>query len=358
MGYGTGAIMAVPAHDERDFEFCKQVRHPDSCRSFVRWTARWPSKPREGVHRLRHRRELRRVVRPCRAQKPAKMNDQAGARRLRQGAITYRLKDWGVSRQRYWGTPIPGHSLRRLRRCAGAGEATCPWCCPLTSRSPAKASRRWPTCTRVPARRLPEVRRRRRAAKPTPWTPSSIRPGTSSATCDPHNDKLPFDPAMVKPWFPVDQYIGGVTHAILHLLYSRFWCKVMRDIGLVDLDEPFKNLFTQGMVQLAGQTMSKSKGNIVDPDEMVAKYGADTCRLFILFAAPPENGHGLGRVERRRPVSFPGPRLPLRDAQHRRCAGRSGETDAQGSAQAASDDRANSLRTSTTAATSTRRSRR
>jgi len=92
----------------------------------------------------------------------------------------------------------------------------------------------------------------------------------------------------VKPWFPVDQYIGGVTHAILHLLYARFWCKMMRDLGLVTVDEPFRNLFTQGMVQLDGRTMSKSKGNIVDPDEMVIKYGADTCRLFTLFAGPPE----------------------------------------------------------------------
>jgi leucyl-tRNA synthetase len=105
---------------------------------------------------------------------------------------------------------------------------------------------------------------------------------------DPKNADLPFAKETVEPWFPVDQYIGGVTHAILHLLYSRFWCKVMRDIGLVNVDEPFRNLFTQGMVQLDGQTMSKSKGNIVDPDEMVQKYGADTCRLFTLFAAPPE----------------------------------------------------------------------
>jgi len=105
---------------------------------------------------------------------------------------------------------------------------------------------------------------------------------------DPRNTKQAFDPAKVEPWFPVNQYIGGVTHAILHLLYARFWCKVMRDIGLVKVDEPFRNLFTQGMVQLNGQTMSKSKGNIVDPDEMVVKFGADTCRLFTLFAAPPE----------------------------------------------------------------------
>jgi len=105
---------------------------------------------------------------------------------------------------------------------------------------------------------------------------------------DPRNTALPFDPAVVKPWFPVDQYIGGVTHAILHLLYARFWCKMMRDLGLVETAEPFRNLFTQGMVQLEGRTMSKSKGNIIDPDEMVIRYGADTCRLFTLFAGPPE----------------------------------------------------------------------
>jgi leucyl-tRNA synthetase len=107
--------------------------------------------------------------------------------------------------------------------------------------------------------------------------------------CDPHNDRAPFDSAEVAKWFPMDQYIGGVTHAILHLLYSRFFTKVMRDIGLVENAEPAKNLFTQGMVLGAdGSAMSKSKGNTVDPEEMVDKYGADTCRLFVLFAAPPE----------------------------------------------------------------------
>jgi leucyl-tRNA synthetase len=106
--------------------------------------------------------------------------------------------------------------------------------------------------------------------------------------CDPHDDRMPFDPAKVGQWFPIDQYIGGVTHAILHLIYSRFITKVMRDIGLIKNGEPVKNLFTQGMVQLGGKTMSKSLGNIVDPEEMIEKYGADTCRMFVLFAAPPE----------------------------------------------------------------------
>ncbi len=107
--------------------------------------------------------------------------------------------------------------------------------------------------------------------------------------CDPHNSSKPFDTAAVEKWFPMDQYIGGVTHAILHLMYSRFFTKVMRDLGLVKNDEPAANLFTQGMVLGAdGTAMSKSKGNTVDPEEMVDKYGADTCRLFVLFAAPPE----------------------------------------------------------------------
>jgi leucyl-tRNA synthetase len=106
--------------------------------------------------------------------------------------------------------------------------------------------------------------------------------------CDPHNDKAPFDSAKVGYWFPIDQYIGGITHAILHLLYSRFWCKVMRDIGLVKHDEPISRLFTQGMIQKGGVTMSKSRGNVVGAIDMAEKYGADTGRLYTLFAAPPE----------------------------------------------------------------------
>jgi len=105
---------------------------------------------------------------------------------------------------------------------------------------------------------------------------------------DPHNTELPFDPAKVAQWFPISQYIGGVEHAILHLIYSRFWTKMMRDIGLITNDEPVRNLFTQGMVIKDGTKMSKSVGNVVDPDEMIAKFGADTCRMYILFAAPPE----------------------------------------------------------------------
>jgi leucyl-tRNA synthetase len=214
------------------------------------------------------------------------MAEHATEQGFGQASITYRLKDWGISRQRYWGTPIP------VVHCPACGIVA------------------------VPDEQLPvllpnDVQFTGKGRSPLAQHEEFLR--TTCPKCggaaeretdtmdtfvdsswyffryvDPHNERLPFDKATVQPWFPVDQYIGGVTHAILHLLYARFWCKMMRDLGLVDVDEPFRNLFTQGMVQLDGRTMSKSKGNIVDPDEMVVKYGADTCRLFTLFAGPPE----------------------------------------------------------------------
>jgi leucyl-tRNA synthetase len=285
MGYGTGAIMAVPAHDERDFEFC--TKYGIAVRAVIRpIDGELPAKvataftdygivENSGEWSGLESAEARR-----------KMSAQAEAKGFGKGAITYRLKDWGVSRQRYWGTPIPA--------------IHCPKCGVVP----------------VPEKDLPvvlptEVELTGQGQSPLASVESFLKVACPQCGAegrretdtmdtfvdsswyffryvDPHNSGAAFDPAKVKPWFPVDQYIGGVTHAILHLLYARFWCKVMRDIGLVSVDEPFKNLFTQGMVQLNGQTMSKSKGNIVDPDEMVEKYGADTCRLFTLFAAPPE----------------------------------------------------------------------
>jgi leucyl-tRNA synthetase len=286
-GYGTGAIMAVPAHDERDFEFCRRYGIPvvpvirpaggtlaDGATMTEAFTdygvvensGEWSGLASEDARRV--------------------MAVKAEREGFGRAAVTYRLKDWGISRQRYWGTPIP------VIHCPACGVVP------------------------VPDDQLPVVLPRDveftgRGRSPLAQVESFLK--TTCPKCggraeretdtmdtfvdsswyffryvDPLNPRAPFDPAVVKPWFPVDQYIGGVTHAILHLLYSRFWCKVMRDIGLVEVDEPFRNLFTQGMVQLEGQTMSKSKGNIVDPDEMVLKYGADTCRLFTLFAGPPE----------------------------------------------------------------------
>ena len=203
-----------------------------------------------------------------------------------KATVTYRLKDWGISRQRYWGTPIP------ILYCDNCGlvpvpEEQLPVLLPenveitLAGGSP---------LGRVPEfcqRHLPQVRRPRRGAKPTPWTPLSTPVGTSIAT-PARSRPRPFDSAVANYWFPIDQYIGGVEHAILHLIYSRFWTMFMRDLGLIRNDEPATRLFTQGMVIKDGAKMSKSLGNVVSPDDMVARYGADATRLYTLFAAPPD----------------------------------------------------------------------
>jgi len=284
-GYGTGAIMAVPAHDERDFEFCTKYGIPivPVIRPVDGELAVSPSEPFTEYGIVEDSGEWSGLAS---AEARKRMSARAKEQGFGEAAITYRLKDWGVSRQRYWGTPIP------VVHCATCGvvpvpddqlpvvlpsdvELTGKGKSPLASH----ASFLHTTCPKCggPAQRETDTM--------DTFVDSSWY---FFRYVDPKNAAQPFDTATVQPWFPVDQYIGGVTHAILHLLYSRFWCKVLRDIGLIQLDEPFKNLFTQGMVQLNGQTMSKSKGNIVDPDEMVEKYGADTCRLFTLFAAPPE----------------------------------------------------------------------
>jgi leucyl-tRNA synthetase len=254
------------------------------------------------------------------------MNAKAEREGFGEGAITYRLKDWGVSRQRYWGTPIP------VVHCPKCGVAP------------------------VPDDQLPVVLPRDAQFTGKGKSPLAQLESFVKTTCpkcggpaerdtdtmdtfvdsswyffryvDPKNSSLPFDPKAVEPWFPVNQYIGGITHAILHLLYSRFWCKVMRDIGLVKVDEPFKNLFTQGMVQLNGQTMSKSKGNIVDPDDMVAKYGADTCRMYVLFAAAPEQAMDWNESSVGGTFRFLG-RLYRWVTRNQDAEGGSGETDAQ-----------------------------
>jgi len=287
MGYGTGAIMAVPAHDQRDFEFCRKygipvrpvIRPVDGAlaeeatmqEAFVEYGIAEVCGPWSGLTTE----EAQQGMNAC-AQKEG----------FGKAAITYRLKDWGVSRQRYWGTPIP---VVHCPKCGvvAVPEKDLPVVLPLDieitgrGRSPLANVDSFlhtscPACGRDAQRETDTM---------DTFVDSSWY---FFRYVDPGNGRAAFDPAVVKPWFPVDQYIGGVTHAILHLLYSRFWCKVMRDLGLVEIDEPFRNLFTQGMVQLEGQTMSKSKGNIVDPDEMVERFGADTCRLFTLFAAPPE----------------------------------------------------------------------
>jgi leucyl-tRNA synthetase len=221
-----------------------------------------------------------------------KMTAFAEKKGFGQGETVYRLRDWGISRQRYWGTPIPVIYCEKdgllpvpdadlpvilppNPKLTGEGES------PLAS-TPEFVNTTCPKCG-GPARRETDTM--------DTFVDSSWY---FYRYCDPHNDQAPFDPAKVAYWFEanqptgIDQYIGGITHAILHLLYSRFWCKVMRDIGLVHHDEPIARLFTQGMVQKGGVAMSKSRGNVVGAIDMAEKYGADTGRLYTLFAAPPE----------------------------------------------------------------------
>ena len=203
-----------------------------------------------------------------------------------EAKVIFRLKDWGVSRQRYWGTPIP------MIHCERDGlvpvpddqlpvilpekiEITQQGGSPL-GRVPEFVNTTCPKCG-GPARRETDTM--------DTFVDSSWY---FYRYTDAKNSKAPFEPAIAQYWFPIDQYIGGVEHAILHLIYSRFWTKVMRDLGMIENDEPRDRLFTQGMVIKDGAKMSKSKGNVVSPDDMVARYGADATRMYALFAAPPD----------------------------------------------------------------------
>jgi leucyl-tRNA synthetase len=285
MGYGTGAIMAVPAHDERDFEFCKQYGIP--IRPVIRPVdGELPAQPaaaftEDGV--VENSGEFSGL--PS-AEARRRMNEKAEREGFGKAAVTYRIKDWGISRQRYWGTPIP------VVHCPHCGvvpvpENELPVRLPLDVRITGTG--------RSPLADVPEF-----VEVKCPGCGADARRETDTMDtfvdsswyfyryCDPHNHEAPFDPRKIAYWFPIDQYIGGVEHAILHLIYSRFWTKVMRDLGLIQNDEPAARLFTQGMVIRDGAKMSKNKGNVVAADDIAEKYGADTTRLFALFAAPPE----------------------------------------------------------------------
>ncbi len=289
MEYGTGAVMAVPAHDQRDFEFARAhglpvrvVIQPEGAPDLLpaAMEAAW-----EGPGRLVASGRFDGL--PSEEGKRA-ITAELEARGAGRAAVSYRLRDWGISRQRYWGAPIP------VVYCAACGivpvpESALPVRLPEdvtltgTGGSPLAAHEAFvaTTCPRCagPARRETDTM--------DTFVESSWY---FARYCSPHAETEPFTAGEVAYWLRdgVDQYIGGIEHAVLHLLYARFFTKVLRDLGWLPLDEPFRRLLTQGMVIKDGAKMSKSKGNVVDPNHLIERYGADTARLFCLFAAPPE----------------------------------------------------------------------
>jgi leucyl-tRNA synthetase len=284
MEYGTGAIMAVPAHDERDHAFAQRYDLP--IRPVVVPEDGDPAE--EGAflahsenERLIDSGEFSGLAAP-EAQKA--IVAWLGERGLGRPALRYRLRDWLLSRQRYWGCPIP------IVYCGSCGivpvpESDLPVLLPEVEeylpkgRSPLATAEDW---LRVPCPSCGGEGRRETDTMDT-FVDSSwyfIR------YCDPHNDRAPFDRGIADFWLPVNQYIGGIEHAILHLLYARFFTKVMNDIGLLGFREPFARLFTQGMLYRHGAKMSKSKGNVISPDDYVERYGADAVRLYLLFLGP------------------------------------------------------------------------
>jgi leucyl-tRNA synthetase len=284
--YGTGAVMAVPAHDQRDFELARKyglpvtvVVQPDG----EQLSGESLTEAYDGPGTLVGSGEFD-GMRANEAN--ARMTQEAEKRGIGAGTVQFRLKDWGVSRQRYWGTPIP------VVYCEKCGMKPVPLdALPVELPKVAAFSGRGDS----PLAQIPEF-----VETTCPECGGPARRETDTMDtfvdsswyffrfCDPHNGELPFDPAKVAYWGPVDFYSGGVEHAILHLIYSRFFSRVFRDLGMTTIDEPFTRLLTQGMVLKAGQVMSKSKGNVVDPDDMIQKYGADALRLYVMFVAPPE----------------------------------------------------------------------
>jgi leucyl-tRNA synthetase len=286
--YGTGAIMSVPAHDERDFEFAtkygleiRQVISRASEDGAAEGEVVLPFCSEEGV--LINSGEFDGLK--C-TDAQILLQSVASSRGFGEAKVTFRLKDWGVSRQRYWGTPIP------MIHCEKDGivpvpEEQLPVLLPDSIE-----------ITQQGGSPLSRVAEFVNVICPKCGGPAKRETDTMDTFVDSSwyfyrypdakNSKEPFDPKIANYWFPIDQYIGGVEHAILHLIYSRFWTKVMRDLGLISNDEPVARLFTQGMVIKDGAKMSKSKGNVVSPDDMVARYGADSARMYSLFAAPPD----------------------------------------------------------------------
>jgi len=282
MSYGTGAVMSVPAHDQRDFEFAKKygiaIKQVIFATSGENDDCTEQAFTQKGV--LKNSGAFDGLTSQEAFAKIAETLEQAGKGERK---VNFRLRDWGVSRQRYWGAPIP------VIYCDDCGtvpvpEKDLPVELPRDvildgSQSPLVAH---PTFSKVDCPKCGKPAKRETDTFDTFMESSWYFARFASQP----NDAMLGE--SVKHWLPVDHYIGGIEHAILHLLYARFYTKLLRNEGLVTCDEPFKHLLTQGMVLMNGSKMSKSKGNTVDPQELIEKYGADTVRLFIMFAAPPE----------------------------------------------------------------------
>jgi len=282
MSYGTGAVMAVPAHDQRDFEFAhkyglpiNQVIEPAHGETLDLDNEAFTAKGK-----LVNSGEFDGLTSEQAFDAIAAWLSERG---LGEKKVNYRLRDWGVSRQRYWGAPIPMRSLEDGTQVP-VPEDELPVVLPEDVRMDGVTS---------PIKADPEWAKTEHQGQPAFRETDTFDTFMESSwyyarfTC-PDEDQAMLDPARANYWLPVDQYVGGIEHAILHLLYARFFHKLLRDTGLVESDEPFKRLLCQGMVLKDGAKMSKSKGNTVDPQQMIEEFGADTVRLFMMFAAPPE----------------------------------------------------------------------
>ena len=286
MEYGTGAVMAVPAHDQRDFEFAIKYKLP--IRPVIQPDGKelqddTMATAYDGSGRLADSGEFSGMESNRGKDAIITHADKHG---FGKAHITYRLRDWGISRQRYWGTPIPviycdkcgmmPVPVDQLPIQLPGTDSTDGTCTPLHQQDDFITTCQCPKCNG-------------NARRETDTMDTFVESSWYFARyTSPENEKAPLDRKKALYWLPVDQYIGGVEHAILHLLYSRFFTRVLRDLGYLDISEPFTNLLTQGMVTKDGSKMSKSKGNVVDPGDLIKQYGADTTRLFSLFAAPPE----------------------------------------------------------------------
>ncbi len=280
MEYGTGAIMAVPGHDERDFAFAQvydlPIRRVVEGGEELPYTGDGPLvNSRDDFDGVHNREALEQIV---------SWLDREGRG---HATVSYRLRDWLISRQRYWGCPIPIVKCPDVRPRARARGRAAGASCPTSRTTRRRAAPRWP-------------RRPTGSTSPCPNCGGDAQRETDTMDTfvdsswyfirytDANDDEAAWDRRVTDAWMNVDQYIGGIEHAILHLLYARFFTKALTDMDLLDSQEPFQNLFTQGMITRDGAKMSKSRGNVVSPADLVARYGADTARCYILFIGPPD----------------------------------------------------------------------